>query len=472
MKSLAVIINIIILLFSTKIYSQELQWTNIFQKYSYSSKILSIDPTSDGDYLVHIFHNENYDKGKEYIVKYSQNGAILTEDSIAEINPPRGFKLIETNDDTYLLIRNNGEVFEMKNSPDSLDLLFNLRKEGQKIGLNNCIERNNELIFTGIDNETKKGTYHIIIDVEQKMLVDSYMSDTALVSIDLDYFDDGDMVEAFKPNKIRKTNASKNIVWEHSVAIETFSLRGITTDASNNIYICGYQKTENSDGTIYNAVLYAMDENGNLLWQRILPPEASTGPYVYFAGRVFHDIDVTSSGNIIAAGEVGYSSDESPISNVFVCAYNIAGDTLWNLKHSVLGGQNFARQIIINDNDIIITGLAGGSDVAGFDKDFTMKITDLSAMVEDTMINNINNPFLIDNFKLYPNPGKLFININHNVLNNKDFTVEVLDLKGKKLQEYTNTKLIPIDKLNAGQYLIRVVTGQFIFSKKWVKVQH
>jgi hypothetical protein len=75
----------------------------------------------------------------------------------------------------------------------------------------------------------------------------------------------------------------------------------------------------------------------------------------------------------------------------------------------------------------------------------------------------------IEKIKLYPNPTKDFINI-LNTANNKIDKVFITDIVGKTvLKRYENVKLINVQDLAKGIYLIEAFSGKVKFTSKFVK---
>ncbi len=155
------------------------------------------------------------------------------------------------------------------------------------------------------------------------------------------------------------------------------SLKSIAVDKNNTVYVTAHQSFRNEDGRTHIAILLALDENGQILWEKLLPPDTQTNLYVYYAFRYLNDIAISPDGGIIAVGEVGYSSDESPISTMFACKYNTMGDTLWNMNYEISRGKNSATHLLINDKVIVAIGAGRISDIASAEKGFIMNIYDL-----------------------------------------------------------------------------------------------
>ena len=80
---------------------------------------------------------------------------------------------------------------------------------------------------------------------------------------------------------------------------------------------------------------------------------------------------------------------------------------------------------------------------------------------------------LIDenDFKLYPNPAKSFVNVDYTFMPERGTTIEIIDGDGKKIYEklqVTSSNRIDIDQLNSGIYFIRSINNQKYNVKKLI----
>jgi len=330
------------------------------------------------------------------------------------------------------------------------------------------------LTLVGKEAETDSSTLHFKIDLNEIKLTDSYISDSTRISQSLAYLKNGDIVECFKRNLIRRTNFAGETLWEKSIPISNSTIRNMTVDAESNVYICGHQRIEGEFGPTDNAIIYAVSKHGETLWQKVIPPEAKPGPYTWSAYRYLYDIETTQDGGLVATGEVGYSY-EAPFTDVYVCKYNTEGDTIWNMTYHVGNTKNYGAQLITDEDNIVIIGAARISDIASSQKGFTLKIKDLSYIVKDTMMDTmtyINSSLATEKeLKFYPNPGKYYVHIDYDLPTYQNFTIQILNEQGQLLTESRNKKLIPVYHLNTGKYIVRLKTNQFTFSTKWMKLE-
>jgi hypothetical protein len=78
-------------------------------------------------------------------------------------------------------------------------------------------------------------------------------------------------------------------------------------------------------------------------------------------------------------------------------------------------------------------------------------------------IENFTNSNIVS---LYPNPVKDILNID--ILDNTISSIKVYDLQGKLILEDTNTT-INVNHLSNGIYIVKVVTEEGEFTKKFIK---
>jgi len=188
MKLLKIIFISACFIFSTNLFAQELQWFNIFEKEERgkgASNLFSIDQTSNGDYVLLAYQESffNYDTGGQgYILRYNAAGEILMEDSLDIDRNLRslGLAFRELPDGTYMLILKNGEVYGMDSITAKPNLMFTIKYEEQAVKLNYTKERNNMLTLVG---RVDTSTFHFKIDLEEKKLTDTYLSDSTLGTI-------------------------------------------------------------------------------------------------------------------------------------------------------------------------------------------------------------------------------------------------------------------------------------------------
>lgn len=450
---------------SSIVKGQELQWLNTFSPDVYlGSGIYTINKTSNGDYLLTAY--EFFDKN--YLLVYDADGEILKEDTLGTI-PGQPLILEELAPDNYLIVDRNGAVYQLDLMNQSYELLFTLTFEDEAVDLRFGKTNSRILTLIGKQNIDTLASVHFKIDVDEPVVVEQYVSDSTLSSVALDYLTDGDLIEIFSPNIIRRTNAAKEVVWELSLPVTNSSINNIVVDTEDNIYLAGSQESENRS----SALLAALDENGTLLWERILPPDSPTDQILY----TFKDINriaLSADGGIIGVGGDGVAYD-GPTSDVFVCKHDNNGELIWQMKYKVSGDGNNASRVLVDGEDIIATGLSNITDLIGLERGFILKLKDLSFMVKDTMVidttTHINHTLLLEEkFEFFPNPAQDYIQIKHQFLEGKNYSIELLNEQGQLLAAYKNTQWIAVNDLSAGKYMIKINADNFSFTKSWIKI--
>jgi len=453
------------LLLSVMVKGQELQWLNIFSPDDNSgSGIYTINQTSNEDYLLTAY--EFLDKN--YLLLYDSDGAILREDTVGTI-PGKPLILEELAPDNYLIVARNGEVYELDLMNQSYELLFTLMYEDEAVDLRFGKTNSNILTLIGKQSVDSLASVHFKIDINEPTVVEQYVSDSTLTSFGLDYLADGDLIEIFPPNIIRRTNAAKEVVWELPLPVSSSSVNNILVDEEDNIKLGGNQGSENRSA----ALLATLDKDGTLLWEKILSPDSPVDSILYTFKNI-NRIALSSDGGIIGVGGDGVAL-EGPTSSVFVCKHNKNGELVWSINYQVSGNGNEASRVLVDGENIATTGLSNISDVVGRERGFILKLKDLSFMVQDTMVSDttthISHTLLLEEeFKFFPNPAQAYIQIEHDLLEGKNYSIQLLNEHGQQLAEYNNTKWIAVNHLSAGKYIVKINTDNFCFTKSWIKV--
>jgi hypothetical protein len=144
------------------------------------------------------------------------------------------------------------------------------------------------------------------------------------------------------------------------------SARSIEMDNSSNAYVAGL--FNNSALGTSQALLYKLDVNGSVQWQKTL----SGGP-INFEG--FYSVDIDSSNNVYVAGATYQTVSTT---NGLVAKYNSSGTLQWQV--SISGGSSaFLKGIKVNSSgDIYIGGVVG---VSGSSAAFLAKLNSSGAIV-------------------------------------------------------------------------------------------
>lgn len=76
---------------------------------------------------------------------------------------------------------------------------------------------------------------------------------------------------------------------------------------------------------------------------------------------------------------------------------------------------------------------------------------------------------------VFPNPSSTHVNINYNLLANKDAVMTIITLEGKVLERFKlnqvskDSKQIDVSAYPTGQYLVRIDGAKFSLSKRFIK---
>lgn len=281
-----------------------------------------------------------------------------------------------------------------------------------------------------------------------------------------------------------KYDASGNIIWARnsggSSVDEGF---GISTDLSNNIYVCGifssptltFGTTTLSTGLGINGGIFIVkyDASGNILWAESTGGNGIGGSNVFINNRINNSIYLTGSFNSTATfGTTSLSSAGSqdmyiaklcaapPTIPVITQIGNIlesssANNYQWFFYSNPISGatsQNY--QPTMNGYYIvIITDNNGCSSISS-----PYNLTNVSIK------ENVNN----DSTNIFPNPA--FDNII--IENRRQAIIEISDIQGQLIKTITSTNNktnVDISALNAGVYIIKVSSKDGVVVKKIIK---
>ncbi len=131
--------------------------------------------------------------------------------------------------------------------------------------------------------------------------------------------------------------------------------RDVTVDGAGNVYVTGYSMENTNPWVSPDAITMKIDPNGNVLWQAIYD-----GPdNQHDEGKA---VTVDTSGNVYVAG---YSKTASSGWDVLVLKYDANGNLLWAQRNGNAGGNNFAIDMVLRSNGVVVTGVSSqnGGDV-------------------------------------------------------------------------------------------------------------
>ncbi len=152
-----------------------------------------------------------------------------------------------------------------------------------------------------------------------------------------------------------KYNSSGTQQWQRRLGGSANDVaRGVTTDSSDNVYVCG---STNSVTSGSDALIVKYDSSGNIQWQRIL--------YGSTQSDNARKIAVDSSGNVYVVGDT--SSSGQGYSDLLIAKYDSSGNIQWQ---RTLGGtiNEYGYGVAVDSSGGVYVGATTNS-VVTYDND-------------------------------------------------------------------------------------------------------
>lgn len=145
-----------------------------------------------------------------------------------------------------------------------------------------------------------------------------------------------------------KYNASGALQWQVNLGgAGNDYLLGIAIDASDNIYVAGYEASSNGTS---NALVAKYNTSGNLIWQKNLGGAGDD---------VFENVTVDASGNVYC---VGYEGSSSAKTNALIAQYNSSGVLQWQKSLGGSGDEFFHSVVADSAGYVYAVGSETSSD--------------------------------------------------------------------------------------------------------------
>lgn len=109
------------------------------------------------------------------------------------------------------------------------------------------------------------------------------------------------------------------------------------------------------------------------------------------------------------------------------------------------------------------------SEVVNIDSTLILPTNKSYTSENEVFIEDTTNTQEVNEFKLYPNPAKSFVNIDYLIIPEKETKIIILDGAGRVILNQlvkSNSNRIDISQYPAGSYYVKSVNGKRNFTKK------
>ena len=268
---------------------------------------------------------------------------------------------------------------------------------------------------------------------------------------------------------IVKLGNTGNIIWEKRFGGSIEDLAYSIAQTSDNGYIVA-GSTNSTDGNITfnngqgDFWILKLDALGNLQWQKTL------GTLTYDQA---YSVKQTPDGNYIAAGYVSSNTgilESEPVASTqfWIVKLDTSGNLLWQKSYGGNGAETANSIISTTDGGLVAAGYSlsnpDSGDVTGNhgQSDFWILKLRGSKELGTTEINTR------EKIKIYPNPAKDFVHINHLP---KESTVTIFDVVGRKIfsRKYSQSNIsIDTSTFANGMYVLQIDSTEDVYSEKLI----
>ena len=304
---------------------------------------------------------------------------------------------------------------------------------------------------------------------------------------------------------IIKVNALGALQWANAYggSLNDFG-NAITETSDSGFVITG--STESFGSGQRDVYLLKIDSIGNLIWSKAMGGtenesgksivELPNKDLIVFGntrsfGKGFEDyylIKLNSLGDTIMTKTYGgisidfgesikQTNDKGFIMAGYTNSFNTWNYDIYLVKTDSLGNsgchQNSTSTIVVNPLTVKTTTASIESFGSGITNP-TIKIGNtLTKPINVCNINSINELIINNQFDIYPNPTRSFFSIqDRNNLTDDNFSLTILDLQGKLIQQFImnkENKQIDISHFKKGIYFAKIETSIGVITKKIVK---
>ena len=294
------------------------------------------------------------------------------------------------------------------------------------------------------------------------------------------------------------TNNGNTIIWdflnlqvlEQKEIISTFSINSPTSSpnplnsgdilsfAANILPVNNDSSPVDNNFFMKQKVVNSMDPNDKVCLEGESIPTSMIGKYLHYLIR-FENTGTANAQNIVLKDIIDLSKFEIesliPMSASHPYRLTVTqGNKLEvffeniQLPYSTISQNNGYFMFKIKPKSSVVEGdILNNKAEIYFDYNLPVITNEYKTKVENVVLASLEKESMDNDIVIYPNPAFNHININ---TKDKIKKIEILDLSGRLIKiSIGNVKMVHINELNSGNYILKITTNQNQYLKKFIK---
>lgn len=489
--SLKKIIYLFLILMASNGWTQQIRWSSITGG-NYNDESYATVQTADNGYAVlgstYSFGSGDYDF---FLIRLNEKGDTLWTKTFGGKYADYGRSLINTPDKGFLLVGTSksggfgmGDIYVVKT--DSLgNLSWEKSYGGAETDEGSSVAMTTDLgyVICGTTRSYGLGNGDMILvkidSLGTAKWIKTYGGTAGDSGSDIKLTGDGGFIavggtgsfgSGYSSVYVVRTDAAGDTIWTNAYGGDKSDFAYAVSPTYDGGFVIAGQ-TESFGAGYKDAYLIKTDAAGTLLWQKTYGGEKDERAY---------SVSVTSDGGYVLGG-ITHSFGAGKV-DMYILKTDEKGDTTWT---RTIGGpkSDYCYHVIQNYRfDFILSGSSYSFSSGGADAYIINLTTDMVTAVGDESPN-----FTPSGFKLqqnYPNPFNATTNIGYSLSRAVPVSLTVYNILGQKIKEWNFDRqsrgdyLIEWDgtntynqKVASGVYLYRIVTGNYVETKKMVLLE-